>query len=306
MPGKGKVRLHNLRTKEKLLVPGYQEIWVGILLKDRTVLPITRKLWSENGPECASMNLVESAEIRRAAEIVRETFEADVILVADSGFRRKELLHWLKKVEGLDFVIRIEGHLTVRTGDLTGLLEQKGPWWPKRVQMQWRDGSKHVLLSDVSARQVGVVTESKEEVSFNVACLVPLEDKLDPMYLATTLTTATVADLMMIVRLYSWRWGIETFFWKFKQALKAHSWRVFSCWEAIDNLLTAAHMAYLILILLAEFARKGQSGQMRLLMRKIEKILASRFAKPPKLTLGRFFQIIAMDFPSPAFAGVTL
>lgn len=306
MPGKGQVRLHNLKIKETLLVPGYQEIWVGILLNDRTVMPITRRLWSENGPHCASMNLAEVAEIGRAKDIIREAFKLDVILIADSGFRRKELLHWLKKVEGMDFVIRIEGKLIVRTGDSQELLNQMGPWWPKRVEMQWRDGSKHVMFSDVSARQVAVVTESKEEVSFNVACLVPVKDEIDPMYLATTLTTKTVEDLMAIVRLYSWRWGIETFFWKFKQAMKADSWRVFSSWEAIDNLLTAAHMAYLILVLLAELALKGQGEQMRLLMRKIKKILSWRFAKTPKLTHGRFFQVIAMDFPSPSLAGVIL
>lgn len=306
MPGKGKVRVHNLPADEKILVPGYQEIWVGILLADRTVLPLTRRLWSEKGPDCASMNLAELAEIRKAAQIVRETFKLDVILVADSGFRRKELLHWLKKVEGMDFVIRIEGNLTIRTGDSKGLLEQMGPWWQKRVQMQWRDGSKHVMFSDVSAKQATVITESKEQVSFNVACLVPIKDEKDPMYLATTLTTKTVQDLMMIVRLYSWRWGIETFFWKFKQALNGDSWRVFSSWEAIDNLLTAAHMAYLILVLLAEFLCRGQSEQLRLLARKIQKILSLRFAKPPKLTLGRFFQVIAMDFPGASLAGVTL
>ncbi len=108
MPGKGKVRVHNLPGDETILVPGYQEIWVGVLLADRTVLPITRRLWSENGPRCASMNLAELVEIRRAADIIRETFKLDVILVADSGYRRKDLLHWLKEVEGLDFVIRLE------------------------------------------------------------------------------------------------------------------------------------------------------------------------------------------------------
>lgn len=50
---------------------------------------------------------------------------------------------------------------------------------------------------------------------------------------------------------------IETFFWMFKNGLQARTWRVFSCWEAIDRLLTAAHMAYLLLILIAEFCQKG-------------------------------------------------
>ncbi|MDE2142417.1 MAG: transposase [Elusimicrobia bacterium] len=126
MPGKGKVRVHNLPIDETILVPGYQEIWCCLLLNDGTVLPITRRLWSENGPDCASMNLAEEAEIRRAADIVRETFKLDVILVADSGYRRKELLDWLKRVEGLDFVIRIEGNLKIFIPAVVGTLRRVG------------------------------------------------------------------------------------------------------------------------------------------------------------------------------------
>ncbi|MDP3542102.1 MAG: hypothetical protein Q8T11_06480 [Elusimicrobiota bacterium] len=141
MPGKGKVRMHNLPTDETILAPGYREIWVCLLLADQTVLPLTRRLWSENGPDRASMNLAEVAEIRRAADIVREAFKLDVILVADSGYRREK--------------------------------------------------SKKVLLSDGSARQVTVRTESEEKVSFNVLCLTPDKEGPGPMYLATTLTTET-------------------------------------------------------------------------------------------------------------------
>lgn len=307
MPGKGKVRMHNLPAQETILVPGYQEIWVGILLADRTVLPLTRRLWSENGPDCASMNLAELAEIRRAADIIRKTFRLGVILVADSGFRRKDLLHWLKKVEGLDFVIRLEGKLTVAAGESKGLLADLSAWWSKRLTIQWREKSKKVLLSDVSARQVSVVTESKESVSFNALCLTPDKEGVDPMYLATTLTTETREDLTLIVRLYSWRWGIETFFWTFKQALNCDSWRVFSSWEAIDRLLDAAHMAYLVLVLLAELAKRGSTAAARALMRRLNGLLRYRFARPQEeMTLGRFFKLIAMDFPSPRLTGAVL
>ena len=306
MPGKGKVRLHNLPTKETLLVPGYQEIWVGVLMKDRTVLPLTRRLWSENGPDCASMNMAELVQIGEAREIIREAFDTDVILVADSGFRRKELLHWLKIVEKMDYVIRIEGNLTVRMGDEKGLLENLAPWWRKRVRVQWRENSKRVLVSDVSAHRVSVETESKEGFSFNAVYLEGVTEEKKPMFLATTLTTETVDDLRAIVRHYSWRWGIETFFWKFKEAMKANSWRVFSCWEAIDRLLSAALMAYLALVLLATFCRRASTPGMKRLLRRMKEILRSRFARPPELTLGRFFRIIAMDFPNPGPAGGAL
>lgn len=305
MPGKGRVRVHNLPSKETILVPGYQEIWVCLLLADQTVLPLTRRLWSENGPDCASMNLVELAEIRRAAEIVRETFKLDVILVADRGFRSKELLRWLKLVEKMDFVIRIEGKLTVLAGKSKGLLGNLSEWWPKRLTIQWREKSKKVLLSEVSARQVTVTTESKESVSFNALCLTPTKEDVEPMFLATTLTTQTSADLTRIVRLYSWRWGIETFFWNFKRALNCGSWRVFSSWEAIDRLLSAAHMAYLILVLMLEFARRGATTAARSLMKRLMLMLESRFARPSEeLTMGRLLRLLAMDFPSPRLTEV--
>ncbi len=306
MPGKGKVRVHNLPTRETVLVPGYQEIWLGLLLSDRTVLPIERRLWSENGPYPASLNLAEEVEIRQACDIVREVFKLDVILVADRGFRRKDLLRELKKIEEIDFVIRLEGKLSIWVDGVRGLLQNVALEWPHRLIMQWRDSAKHPLLSRVAARRVSMEDSSGESFSINALCLTPEKEGVEPMFLATTLTTGTSADLMTIVRLYSWRWGIETFFWNFKNGLQARTWRVFSCWEAIDRLLMAAHMAYLILFLMAEFYQQGRTRAARLLIRKIDEILRYRFARPPLLTLGRFFQILAMDFPSSSRAGALL
>ncbi len=44
----------------------------------------------------ASQNALEEIEIQRAIRLVKEAFDMDVILVADRGFRRKDLLAWLK------------------------------------------------------------------------------------------------------------------------------------------------------------------------------------------------------------------
>jgi hypothetical protein len=300
MPGKGKVRVHNLPGDDTVLVDGYQEIWVGVLLADRTVLPLTRRLWSENGPDSASMNIVEEAEIRRAVDIIRETFKLGVILVADSGYRRKDLLHWLKASEGVDFVIRLEGKLLAKAGRTRKLLSELSEWWPKRLQIQWRERSKRVLLSDVSARAITLYTEAKERVDLNALRLNPARENIEPMYLATTLPIDTKPELTLIVRLYSWRWGIETFFWTFKQAFQADSWRVFSSWKAIDRLLSAAHMAYLVLLLLAEFVRRGSTATARALMHRFRELLQHRFARwETAMTFGRFLRLIAMDFPSP-------
>lgn len=302
MPGKGKVRLHNIEAAETLLVPGYQEVWGGILLKDKTFLPLVRRLWTENGPDCASLNIVEESVIREVQDIVKEALGLGMILIADRGFRRKELLHWLK-CEGMDFVIRLEGKLTVALAGEKGLLAEVSRWWNARVRIPWRDNSKRALVSSVASRRVTVSTESKERFSFNVLCLTPVREKPDPMFLATTLTTEAVADLVRTVRLYSWRWSVETFFWEFKQGLKADGWRVFSCWEAIDHLLAAGHMAYLVLAHLAEFAERGRTRELRGLWAWMEKLLRTRFARPPEMTRGRFFTLIAMDFPSPCLCG---
>lgn len=303
MPGKGRVRLHNVRSEETLLVPGYQEIWIGILLEDRTVLPLTRRLWSENGPDSASMNLAELAEIRRARDIVKAALGLDVILVADSGFRRKELLHWLKKSERMDFVIRLEGKLTVFLDQMRVLLTDTAQGWRMRATMLWREKSKRVLLSEVAARRLSVVTEQGEKVSFNVLCLTPARENVPPMFLATTLKTTGADDLVRIGRLYSWRWGIETLFWKFKEGMRGSSWRVFSSWGAIDNLLAAALMAYLVMMLLAELVKRGATDRARKLKRLLVRIIRDRFARPPIMTQGRFMRLIAMDFPSPRWAG---
>jgi hypothetical protein len=110
----------------------------------------------------------------------------------------------------------------------------------------------------------------------------------------------TRQQLTLIVRLYSWCWGIETFFWNFKQAFRADSWRVFSSWEAIDRLLTAAHLAYLMLIIMFMFAKTAASESARKLMRQFSELLRHRFARTvEEMTLGRFLRLIAMDFLSP-------
>ena len=65
-------------------------------------------------------------------------------------------------------------------------------------------------------------------------------------------------------------------------------------------------MAYLVLMLLAEFAQRGRTKQLRELWQQMEALLRRRFARPPVMTLGRFFQLIAMDFPRPRLAGAPL
>jgi Tfp pilus assembly protein PilO len=82
---------------------------------------------------------------------------------------------------------------------------------------------------------------------------------------------------------------------------------VFSSWEAIDRLLTAAHMAYLVLVMMVEFAKRGKMAEIRELMARLKETLRSRFARAvEEMTLGRFMRLIAVDFPSPYTVGAAL
>lgn len=311
MPKIGKVRLQNVPAKETILVPGYTEFWTGLLLKDKTCLGITRRLYTEETlpGEGFSQNALEEVEIRSAVELVKEAFGVGVILVADRGFRRKDLLAWLRRVLKIEFVIRIEGKLTVETRESTGLLEALAPRWRERLRRHWRDDHKDPLLSEVRGQAVEIPLDSKstESVSVNVVHLTPINRKqLDPMILATTLPIETREELSRAVSLYSKRWTIETFFLTFKQSLGAGGFRVFSCWEAIDRLLAMAHMALLVLLWLYVEGQAATRGTMAALWRRLECLLREWVARPPELSVGQFFHLLALDHAPPRSRTVRL
>ena len=290
MPRTGKVRLHNLPTQEEVLVPGYQEIWTGLWLKSGRCLGITRKLFSENMEFFGSQNTLEEVEIRRAVALVKEAFGCDVILVADRGFKRKDLLRWLKKEEGIDFIIRIDGKLIVTMAGHKGLLDDLIVRQPQRRRMFWREDSKKPMLCDVQAGGMRVQTE-EGSLFLQTVRLEPVHEKAGPIFLATSLKIEDRKTLAWIVRAYSARWTIETFFLEFKESLRVGEFRVFSSWQAIDRLLAMAHMAYLALLLLFVMAQRS-AAQIRSLIQK----LRYHFARPPELTFGRFMRLIAMIF----------
>jgi Transposase DDE domain len=291
MPRTGKVRLHNLPTDDPILVPGYQEIWAGLLLKNGRCLGITRKLFTEKMEFFASQNTLEEMEIRHAIQLVKEAFQRDVILVADRGFKRKDLLHWLKEMENVDFIIRIDGKLTVKMGGWDGLLGDLIVHQPQRRRIFWREDTKRAVLCDVHAGKMRMKAR-EGSVDLYAVCLTPLQDKKsDPIFLATSLPMKDQKTLSWIVKAYSARWTIETFFFDFKQSLGTGDFRVFSCWEAIDRLLAMAHMAFLAL-LLVYLMMENDPRRRRLLRIKLRFL----FARPPELTLGRFMEWIVMDF----------
>jgi hypothetical protein len=298
MPRTGKVVLHNLPVDQKVLVTGYQELWAGLLLKDRRCLGITRKLFTENMEFFTSQHAIELSEIRRAIEIVKEAFKCQVIVVADRGFKGKELLQWLKEVEKTDFIIRIDGNINVDMRGWGGLLEDLIVHQPERLRMFWREDSKEPILSEVRAQRMWIETDSGR-TELSAVCLTPIhERKIKPMYLATTLSVSDRKALSWVVRAYSARWSVETFFFQFKRSLRVAGFRVFSSWGAIENLLSMAHMAFLALYLL--YLEIERDPALRAILRVRLRLY---FARPPEFTVGRLMELLAMDFAQRAWAG---
>lgn len=305
MPCRGKVRLHNVPTEETVLAPGYQEIWTGILLKGRTCLGITRRLFSEGHPDFRSQNALEELEIRAAVELIQEALGLKVILVADRGFGRKELLEWLKKDYGVDFLIRVTGSFTVEAEGWRGVLQRLAPYWPRRLQLFWRE-QKKAILSAVGAARIRLPLTKRSSMSLNAICLTPLNRKLEPMLLVTSLPIGSLTDLRRLVRMYSSRWAIETFFLQFKQSLGAGQFRVFSCWEAIDRLLAIAHMAFVALHAVYELCRKRGAPSTKALRQRLERLAYFYCARVFEWTLGAFFELLARDFLSTQLADAYL
>jgi hypothetical protein len=295
MPSIGSVVLKNIPAREKILGPGYQEIWTGVLLKNRTCLGLTRFLFSDKVPWFRSQGLLEEIEIQKIKRLIWKVFKRKIILVGDRGFRRKELLHLLSQESRTDFVIRLQGDLNVKLrGHKLGLLSRLAFWQPVRCVAHWRENSKKAALCSIRAFAARIPW--KKARSFRLQILCVTSENREPIYLATTLPIETVEQIRKIVWLYSSRWTIETFFFNFKESFGAHKFRVFACWKSIDRLLDLAHMAFLVLHLLFVFTQQSTHRVFRRLCRSVDALLRQRALRPPELTMGRFFEAIAIDF----------
>ncbi len=96
----------------------------------------------------------------------------------------------------------------------------------------------------------------------------------------------------MVVKLYSKRWTIETFFFQFKQSLGAGGFRVFSSWRKMDRLLAVAHMAMLALQILYLTARNRH----RQFWESAIEVLARWSIRPSEMILTQMLEAIALDF----------
>jgi len=276
---------------------GYVDVWAGLVLRGKQLLPLARALFSSAHPALTGQNKVEEAVLDAALALLERLGWA-AILVADRGLGRKELLVALV-AQGRDFVLRIDADITVYTavtpdGAPLAVALAAQPW---RGEVVWDRGQEGALrcrarrlTATVRFSRTGRHTDYAA-ATLHVVELVPLDGQgghTQPLVLATTLPVATLADVKGVVRVYSWRWAIETAF----ETMKAWGLGRFMVrrWQAIDRLLWLVAVAYALLVLAA------RDGPLTLLREQAVALLKRLAVLGRHLTVGKLAEAIGLDY----------
>ena len=247
----GRVRANKGKTKAKeaSTTPGYVDLWAGVVLKGKRFLPLARRLYSSAHPDVASQNQVEEA-VLEAARAQLQCLGHSCIVVGDRGFGRKALLIRLANA-GQPFVLRLDPDITVHRFyedadfQLAALLAEQ-PWLGEVV---WQRGERGRLvcrarkvrgtISYTTGRKVDTVTASMTFVQ-----LVPLDGRVAPLVVATTLPVHSRVDAQGIAQVYAQRWAVETAF----ETMKSWGLGRFMVrqWGAIDRLVWSVAVAYAV------------------------------------------------------------
>jgi len=269
--------------------PGYLDIWAGLLLKGRLVLPLARKLCSNAHPKFVSQNLLEEAVIWQALAAV--AWKA--ILVADRGFRRKALLIKLL-LRRVDFVIRLADNIHVLyEGQWRNILETARRV-PPMGQVVWKEGKERAIPCRVVVFRARLREEDDPEEpnpEVNLVILFPLVGAGEPLILATSLPVDRLHEVRAVVKIYEYRWAIETTFENMKSELHLDEFMVRQ-WVAIERLLWTGAMAYILLVVL----RLEAHEEARRFLAEVLRLLRQRAVMGKKLTVGKLREAIALDY----------
>jgi hypothetical protein len=276
---------------------GYVDVWAGLVLTGKQLLPLARALFSNRHPTLSSQNKVEQAVLDAGLGLLRRLGWA-AILVADRGFGRKELLVALATREAprQDFVIRVDADFTVYTDDWPEgtLLATVLAAQPVVGEVVWDRGQEGTLRC--AARTVTATirfSRSGRQHDSTAATLQfvelwPLDGVTDPLVLATTLPVDTRAAVKGVVRVYSWRWAIETAF----ETMKAWGLGRFMVrsWQAIDRVLWLVAVAYALLVVAA------RDGPLAVLREQAIALLKRLAVLGRRLTVGKLAEAIGLDY----------
>jgi hypothetical protein len=273
---------------------GNVDVWAGLVLEGKQFLPLARALFSNRHPTLLSQNKIEEGVLAAAWALLARLGWA-AILVADRAFGRKELLVALVR-QRRAFVIRADADFTVRTAAAPdgALLDDAFAAQPVVGEVAWDRGQEGTLRCE--ARTVTAAVrfsrtgrqDDYTEATLNFVELLPLDGVTDPLVLATTLPVATRADVKGVVRVYSWRWAIETAF----ETMKAWGLGRFMVrsWQAIDRLLWLVAAAYALLVVAA------RDGPLAVLREQATALLKRLAVLGRRLTVGKLAEAIGLDY----------
>jgi hypothetical protein len=187
---------------------GYVDVWAGLVLHGKQLLPVARALFSNRHPALKSQNKIEEA-VLGAAWALLERLGWAAILVADRGLGRKELLVALatRREQRRDFVIRVDADITVFTSAQAegALLDVVLAAQPVLGKVVWDRGQEGALPCD--ARTVTATIRFSRtgrradyaEATLQFVELLPLDGVTDPLVIATTLPVDRLVDVKGIV-----------------------------------------------------------------------------------------------------------
>jgi Transposase DDE domain len=276
---------------------GYVDVWAGLVLTGKQLLPLARALFSNRHPTLLSQNKVEEAVLDAAVALLERLGWA-AILVADRGFGRKELLVALatRRAPPQDFVIRVDADVTVFTaalpaGALLGPVLAAQPVVGEVVWDRGQEGPLRCAARTVTAAIRFSRTGRRDDstaATLHFVELLPLDGVTDPLVLATTLPVATLGDVKGVVRVYAWRWAIETAF----ETMKAWGLGRFMVrsWQAIDRLLWLVAVAYALLVVAV------RDGPLTLLREQAAALLKRLAVLGRRLTVGKLAEAIGLDY----------
>ena len=126
------------------------------------------------------------------------------------------------------------------------------------------------------------------EATVNFLELVPVEEGLDSLVLATTLPVQSLADARGIARVYGQRWAIETGF------ETMHGWGqdrfLVRSFDAIDRLLWIVALAHALVMLALRDGKLAGFRDQAIRLLKQQAVLGRR------LTVGKLAEAIGLDF----------
>jgi hypothetical protein len=281
-------------TRRTATTPGYVDIWAGLVLKGKQMLPLARPLFASRHPPCTSQNAIEEVVLAQALALLHR-LGLRAIVRGDKGLGRKELIIRLANQEQ-DAGLRVDADITVYPADapdgllLAAALAQQ-PW---RGAVDWDRGAVGVrpcrlrtLRATIRFSRTGR-KDDVQEATVNFVEAVPVEGATASLVVATTLPVDTVAQVRAIVRLYAQRWAIETGF------ETMHAWGqdrfMVRSWTAIDRLLWVVAVAYALVVLALH------DRTVRCFRQHAEAVLKQLSVLGAHLTAGQLAAAIGLDF----------